>query len=61
MVYSPLGIVLLGDFVNDPNFLGRILFLITHEGVVSMLWTYGEILEDSNLLGKKTLMVVFVS
>ena len=52
MTYDPLGIILLGDIVDDLDFLGRILFLITYEGVILMLWECREVLEDSDPLGK---------
>lgn len=52
MTYDPLGIILLGDIVDDLDFLGRILFLITYGGVILMLWECREVLEDSDPLGK---------
>ena len=38
--------------MDDSDFLGKILLLITHEGVVLVFWTHEGVLEDSNPLGE---------
>ena len=34
------------------DLLGKILFLVTYEGLILVLWTRGEVLDDSNSLGE---------
>ena len=40
------------EVLDDSDFLGKILLLITHEGVVLVFWTHEGVLEDSNPLGE---------